>query len=158
MSRSERYEHPESVGKSKTAGLKLQFSHARGKLRVVMWETRTWRLWLCRTTEGNLITSAGAYFPCSLGCKMQWVLVPSVIPWKNLPPSRKIYSSHVLKGYQWLRFIFGFSAHGGLLPEMSVPLPGQECFEHPEGKHANSTFPGMQGAGRGLPRWYTEAM
>lgn len=34
MSHSKRHEHPGSVGKSKTAGPKLQFSHARSKLKV----------------------------------------------------------------------------------------------------------------------------
>lgn len=35
ISRSDIYEHPGSVGKSETAGLKLPLSHARSKLRVM---------------------------------------------------------------------------------------------------------------------------
>lgn len=72
MSLSERYEHPEYLGKSKTAGLNLQFSHARSKLRVAT--CGKLGLESCdynRTAKSNLIASAGVYFPCTVGFKMQ---------------------------------------------------------------------------------------
>lgn len=48
----------------------------------------------------------GAYFPSSLDCKRQWVLILSIL-WKNLPPSRKIHCSHLLKSCWRLRSILG---------------------------------------------------
>lgn len=65
-----------------------------------LWDIRTARLWLC--TIGNLIASVGAYFPSSVDCKLQWVLIPSIL-WKILPPSRKIHSSQLWKSCWRLR-------------------------------------------------------